>query len=314
MTAPVHDRHATPVPALPPSSAAQNISSSVSGTARNRSGSGTTATSDSSNANMFPRVQGNGSSPSYSNSGSYVHVHPMSQANGNGKSSHAPGSSQSLVPPANGSSALSPIVTRMRERDADAMAKYNMRNRSGSASTDTKSANGSTNAETNGIDSVSSLPPSGASTPRRRLRPSLSAAQLRSTPQPPSIITTSPSQNDSTRSRQGPSSGGSRFSPTSIVSHAFGSRNNSTTDNRRDARALFEVDEPKENLTGPPSRFAQFPDPPWTADSSSSSSTPTVTPGSTRRLPFNLLSKVHSEPLATHPAHRRGSSAGNAIR
>lgn len=310
ITAPIHDRHATVNPSLPPSSAPQNINSVNFG--RNRSGSSTTATSDSSNTHAYSRGIGNGSSPSYSNSGSYVHVNPINHSNGVSKTAHHPTTSQSLIPPLTGSSVLSPIASRMRERDADAMAKYNMRNRSESASTDNMSVKGFAKLEVNDADSVSSLPASGSSTPRKILRPSFSAAQLRSSPQTPSIITTSPSQTDSARSRAGFPSGGSRFSPTSIVSHAFGNRSNSSNYNRKDIRTPFEPEGSPENFTGPSSNFAQFPDPPWFTESSSGSN-PSASTSSVRRLPFNLLSKVHAEPTSL-ASHRRGSSAGNAVR
>jgi len=80
------------------------------------------------------------------------------------------------------------------------------RNRSGSASTDTKSQNGSNfssvGPSTNGDDitSLSSNHASGTSTPRKLLRPSLSAAQLGNSYKQPSIVATSP---DTLRSRSG---------------------------------------------------------------------------------------------------------------
>jgi hypothetical protein len=82
---------------------------------------------------------------------------------------------------------LSPIATRMLERDADAMEKYKQRNRSGSAGTASTDAPSQTESigHLNGVDREEVVPPmnslvNGSVQPRRLLRPSSSAAQLRS--------------------------------------------------------------------------------------------------------------------------------------
>lgn len=65
--------------------------------------------------------------------------------------SNQSGSASSLNPPADMSHVLSPIASRVRERDADAIALYKQRNRSGSAGTQTSDSKSTTNG-------VSTLP------------------------------------------------------------------------------------------------------------------------------------------------------------
>ncbi|KAH9077326.1 ankyrin [Lactarius deliciosus] len=120
-----------------------------------------------------------------------------------------PGLSSSSNP----ASALSPIASRVREQDATAMEAYLRRNRSGSGSTDAKmvefpspagNAQVSSGPSVNG-DNIASLPGvRGFVTPRRRLRPSSSAAQLRNHTKPPFIVTTpAASQDVAQRNRAG---------------------------------------------------------------------------------------------------------------
>ena len=299
-------------------------------TARMRSGSGgsrTTATSDSGdldNAGLAPNMATSLSSLSSSASHyprqppQFLHSPPqrldsISSASSNGTfSAPSPGPSQSLSlnPPPQAS--LSPIVNRMRERDADEMEKYMRRNRSGSAgtsSTDNKSQVGPTfsSAGPSGsgdeLDGISSLAITGTTAPRKLLRPSFSAAQLRTSPSPVPIPT-QPAQSDTARNRAGttPSSvrpGQSPLSPTPVVSRT------SSSDCPRYEEKL--VEEPEIIYTGPPTQYAHFPEPPRKSNRSASSSAAAAI---TRRLPFNLLSKPTPPPPPEHghSGHRRGSS------
>lgn len=297
-------------------------------TARMRSGSGgsrTTATSDSGDfdsAGLAPNMTTSLSSLSSSASHyprqppQFLHSPPQrpdnilsASSNGTFSVPSGPSQSQSLNPPPQ--SSLSPIVNRMRERDADEMEKYMKRNRSGSAgtsSTDNKSQAGPAFASAvppaggDELDDISSLAITGTTAPRRLLRPSFSAAQLRTSPSPVSIPT-QPAQSDASRNRAGtnPSSvrpGQSSLSPIPMVSRA------SSSDCPRYEEKL--VEEP-EVYTGPPVQYAHFPEPPRKGNRSASSSAAAAI---TRRLPFNLLSKP-TPPLPPehgHSGHRRGSS------
>lgn len=297
-------------------------------TARMRSGSGgsrTTATSDSGDfdsAGLAPNVAASLSSLSSSASHQprlppqFLHSPPdnISSASSNGTfSAPSPGPSQSLSlnPPPQVS--LSPIVNRMRERDADEIEKYMRRNRSGSAgtsSTDNKSQAGPTfssaGLSTSGdeLDGISSLAMTGTTAPRRLLRPSFSAAQLRTSPSPVPIPM-QPGQSDASRHRAGtnPSSarpGQASLSPTPIVSRA------SSTDCPRYEEKL--VEEP-EIYSRPSAQYAHLPEPPRKSNRGASSSAAAAI---TRRLPFNLLSKPPPPPPPPpehgHSGHRRGSS------
>ncbi|TFY65641.1 hypothetical protein EVG20_g5454 [Dentipellis fragilis] len=219
----------------------------------------------------------------------------------------------------NPASALSPIATRMREQDASAMEKYLRRNRSGSGSTDVKSQNSSNPSSAgpsaNG-DDITSLPVSGSVAPRRHLRPSVSAAQLRSNPKPPFIITTHASQ-DMSRSRAGTNPTSSQTvpplfaSPSERPTPTSPARPPATPSRGGSYGPIQETQEP-ENYTGPSSEYAKFPEPPSEPKSAGSATTPSAgsTPTATRRLPFHILSK----PLPSidqhlhNSGHRRGGS------
>lgn len=297
------------------------------GSARMRSGSGgsrTTATSDSGDfegASLMAPGQSATPSPSqsspYSNGTSYGSGH-TSNTSGNVSSTSSTGtfSASSPGPPLapvipNPAAALSPIATRMRERDADAMEKYMRRNRSGSASTDTKSQNGSTfssagpSANGDDISSLSSNLASGTSTPRKVLRPSLSAAQLRSNTQTPSIITTNVTPPDTFRSRSGTNPTSTRPVPTSLSPNALLSRSPSNASDSRHDQTLLE--EP-EDVVGQPAQYAKFREPLARPGSPSPNGSAVTTPTG-RRLPFNLLSKTlgNNDHLPT-ANHRRGAS------
>ncbi|KAF7966010.1 hypothetical protein HWV62_40491 [Athelia sp. TMB] len=277
----------------------------LNGAARMRSGSGTTSASDSD------------SSPaSFSAGTSY---------------------NSQLSPPSHNSALPNPaaaIANRMRERDADAIQKYMQRNRSGSQSTDSKSQNGSLfsvpSAAAAIADDLASIASNGATsgtaTPRRALRPSVSAAQLRSyvslqvpspsSPNPPAQTPTPTALSfginlpEPFRTRTTPSA-----SRTPSATPLALTRSASTKSTARGAR----IDERDEDFAfGPESPvFARFGDSPGSVGSSppsvnghgagggSTTSTPTG-----RRLPFNLLSKtLMSSPDREPSAHRRGVPA-----
>ena len=279
-------------------------------TSRMRSGSGTsrtTATSDSGELDNLVTGQLS-SSPTQQSSGSMFFGHALSgyraplASHSNGTTSQVPpgstkGSLPLLSPPPNPASALSPIANRMRERDADAMEKYLLRSRSGSqgtSSTDTKSQNGSTFASAgpsaNGDDITALI--SGSVTPRR-LRPSMSAAQLR---------TTQPSNTSSSGKSipQADTRNGSSTSPTASTTRGVVSpiplltRSSSMTKSLRSIASVDQLSfDEAEKLAGPPSVMARF---------------PSATNG--RRKGFHILSKpLPSFETSTGSSHRRKTSA-----
>ena len=182
----------------------------------------------------------------------------------------------------------------MRERDADAMEKYLLRSRSGSqgtSSTDTKSQNGSTFASAgpsaNGDDITALI--SGSVTPRR-LRPSMSAAQLRTTNM--SGSGKSISQADTrTGSSTSPTTSTTRgvVSPTPLLT-----RSTSMTKSLRSIASADRLSfDEAEKYAGPPSVAARF---------------PSATNG--RRKGFHILSKpLPSFESSTGSSHRRKTSA-----
>ncbi|RDX55529.1 ankyrin [Lentinus brumalis] len=233
----------------------------------------------------------------------------------------------------NPASALSPIATRMRERDADAMEKYKLRQRSGSAttaSTDSPSQHESASPppapppkDNDDISALSSLVTVGSVAPRRRLRPSASAAQLRSNPQP-LTIPSSTSQEPRTRSGTSPA----MLKPTSnTLSSPSGESSALPTPTQNSAAPRPSMTRsggsqpilPEKDYTGPPSEYARFPPPPPLMEELERVTTPTTATQSThssRRLPFNLLSS-HKSSMDTHVAggsHRRNASVNAVVR
>src|SRR6266403_602409 len=308
---------------------------------RNRSGSAasyTTATSDSGDVESSPSGQSyNSGISSSSPQNTYRSGASSSGSASTFSASPTPGFSYSssalLSSISNPASALSPIASRVREHDANAMEAYLRRNRSGSGSTDVKTTESAVSSPSPaaplGSDAVSSGPSvneddlaslpevSGSIAARRRLRPSFSAAQLRRTP---FIVTTHTSSQDTTsRNRAGTNSTvassssmrsplSDSFGPTSSVMRAPPSRNSSLN-----ALSSTKDDTEPGKLTGPPSEYAVFPDPP--EEDASPSATPTVTNTPTassthsRRLPFHILSKpLPSLDLHHGHGHRRGAS------
>ncbi len=309
---------------------------------RNRSGSAasyTTATSDSGDVDSLPSGQSyNSGISSSSPQNTYRSGASSSGSASTFSASPTPqfsySSSTLLSTISNPASALSPVASRVREQDANAIEAYLRRHRSGSESTDAKGTESSiaspspatplgSNAVSSGPsmngDDLASLPEvSGSIAARRRLRPSFSAAQLR---RAPFIVTThTSSQDTSSRNRAGTNptvaaSSSARsplsdsFGPASSVFRAPPSRNSSLQ-----ALSTTDDDTEPEKLTGPPSEYAVFPDPP--EEDSSPSVTPTVTNTPTasgthsrHRLPFNILSKpLPSLDLHHGHGHRRGAS------
>ncbi|EIW82086.1 ankyrin [Coniophora puteana RWD-64-598 SS2] len=280
---------------------------------RLRSGSGgsrTTNTSDSNEPDSagFGVVQATSlSSVSAASSNSHL-PRPPHSATVQG----TPSQPNSLTPSSQHTSSLSPIVTRMRERDADAIKEYMRRNRSGSGENDDRSRNGTqysyAGPAANGDDfsGLGAMAITGSTTPRRRLRPSFSAAQLRTSTTPvaspnlntgPTDARTRAGTNPPQRSHQ------LSLSPLPILTRTTSSDL---------PRIEDKLTKEPEKYTGPPSQYAKFPDPPAKAEKAEREN-PVSAIG--RRLPFNLLSKPlssssHAERSGQN--HRRGSSAQSA--
>lgn len=302
---------------------------------RNRSGSAasyTTTTSGSGDVESLPSGQSyNSGISSTSPQNTYRSGASSSGSASTFSASPTPGFSYSsgtlLSSVSNPASALSPIASRVREQDASAMEAYLRRNRSGSGSTDVKTTEpadpspaaplGSTPVSSgpslNG-DGLASLPDvSGSFAARRHLRPSFSAAQLR---RGPFIVTTHTPQ-ETSRNRAGTNPAMTTQSSTrSPLSDSFGPtisgfRAPPLRNSSLNALATTKDSTDPEKLTGPPSEYAVFPDPPDDDTNSTATPTATNTPTPTRRLPFNLLSKpLPSLDLHHHHGHghRRGAS------
>ncbi|KAF8917871.1 ankyrin repeat-containing domain protein [Mucidula mucida] len=232
-----------------------------SATPRMRSGSGTSRTTETSDSG---EMDSTGLAPPLSQSSLSASSSPSHPSAVSNTQFQTPQQAAHSV--ANGSmSALSPFAKQVRERDADAREKYmsSRRNRSGSqgtSSTDNKSQNGSLSAGPSGhgddITSLNHIPPSGSTTPRRRLRPSMSASQLLSKPPPAS--SPQPPEN---RIRAGTNPSSSR---PAIFSRPLVSRSSSVT-----SSCFLDLREEAETYTGPPSQYAQFPEPPLPAEDNS---------------------------------------------
>ncbi|KAG6911217.1 hypothetical protein DXG01_003084 [Tephrocybe rancida] len=297
---------------------------------RMRSGSGTsrstTTASDSGDLDstgLAPSLSQSSfsasSSPSQPSTGStsYYHHHLTPQMNATSSTLTVSGSSStnnagsSLNPPTNGLATLSPIASRMRERDADAREKYMLRNRSGSqgtSSTDNRSQNGSffasagPSADGDDITALNSVSNGGTSTPRR-LRPSVSAAQLGTIDQGGShthnhTILTQPES----RHRAGTGSSGR---PSVSSQPLLTSSSSSSTSPRSMTNGDRSGIGASESYIGPPSQYAQFPEPPVVSEDAS-------TPIAQRRKAFHILSKP-PPPIDPSVNHRRGMSA-NSVR
>ncbi|KAJ3517964.1 hypothetical protein NLJ89_g146 [Agrocybe chaxingu] len=286
---------------------------------RMRSGSGTsrtTATSDSGEPDSLitGQLSSSPSQPSTGSSSAFFgqptpshhapHVPSTSSAATFSAASNTSKGSM-LSAPSHPTSALSPIVSRMRERDADAMEKYLNRNRSGSqgtASTDNKSQNGSHFASAgpsaNGDDITALM--SGSITPRR-LRPSVSAAQLRTAynSSPSSSGNVLPHPEPRSRSGTNPSAGRGAPSPLPQLT-----RSSSTSKSLRSIASADRLSfDDSESYAGPSSQYAKFPEPPVVPEEHS---TPTA---NGRRKAFHILAALQGLEPQIGTGHRRGMSS-----
>ncbi|KAI0796309.1 hypothetical protein BC629DRAFT_1286622 [Irpex lacteus] len=319
----------TPIPPVPPRLSNGSVPRMVNSSMRMRSGSGTSRTTTTSDSGDWNESY-TGTSQSQSQSRS---------------NTLAPSAASSLSPPRNGvplpatqtgalsaaqsaaaANGLSPIASRMRAVDAEAMEKYKLRQRSGSAataSTDAPSQNGS-GLSSHGpseeeMTSLHSFATVGSVAPRRRLRPSASAAQLRSPPQPPSS-TSSSAIHQETRARNGSSPGILKRHPSlsSATSLATSSKESTPTTPTQSISRTFassrpslssEMREKEKEFMGPSAEYAKFPPPPAAppqppekdsrdrdrVESSGREKEKSTTPTSayTRRIPF-FSSHKHS--------------------
>jgi uncharacterized protein len=244
-------------------------------------------------------------SPSQLSAGSTSHF--LHNGHHNGQSS-GPYIQPSSHGQSSSSSAFASLASRMRERDADAMEKYLRRNRSesqGTASTaDTRSHSGSVSSNVapsiNG-DDLLIRSGSVASTPRQ-LRPSMSASQLRPLPEPQRPLPHTPDVGDSRH----PTPGSSKLlsTPNPVQGPVrTSSMNHPTLSPRFPPHAVQNTE--SEIYTGPPSQYAQFPDPPAYA------SEDIRTPVATRRMGLTPAPKSNPavDSLAAPTNHRRGLSA-----
>ncbi|EKM59136.1 uncharacterized protein PHACADRAFT_86933 [Phanerochaete carnosa HHB-10118-sp] len=240
-----------------------------------------------------------------------------------------------LAPASITTTGLSPIANRMRERDMEAMEKYKLRNRSGSAataSTDAASQNDSAvssggRSKDDDATSLQSYMTVGSVAPRRLLRPSASAAQLRGTPQPlTSSSSSTASRQPDTRNRSGTDpdilhqqSFSPGITPPPRVEKTPASPATPTQTSTRPPliKASNSRDSTKDaEFFGPSSEFAKFPPPPPGPALAERSHTPTLL---SRRLPFLLSSHKHNEKSGEDKekhhhhifSHKRNSSANS---
>ncbi|KAF8630336.1 hypothetical protein AX15_002986 [Amanita polypyramis BW_CC] len=231
-------------------------------------------------------------SPSQSSLGSGSHHTVISPGSTGGLSSTA---AKAIVrsPPSNHATVLSPIATRVREMDADAMEKYMRRTRSGSQDTPPHDGFQQTSGTTV-QDDVATLARRARdlmSMPRR-LRPSASAAQLRTTSDSPVSDTVTQSKSESrTRAGTNPSTAKPMLSPIPMLTRS------TTSDSLQSLFIAEQSGEEVDGYTGPPSQYAQFPGPPAPDDPA-----PTVH----RRKGLHMLLKSSTGDGASH---RRGMSA-----
>lgn len=311
---------------------------------RMRSGSGTSRTTATSDSGEFfdPAPHHSRSHPtlnaSLSPSRILANLPPMAyspaQPSGSSTSSFpalSPGGVSSIAPSiaSNPASVLSPIATRMRERDADAMEKYKLRQRSGSATT----ASTADSPLQNGTVFNSSMPPPdedddlaalhslvtvGSVAPRRRLRPSASATQLRSNSHNELASPATPNSQDPSRNRSGTSpamlkqqSSPARHTPSHSETLPLTPTQNSVRPHAIRGGPAWETDPQRDMYMGPPSEYARFPPPPVPPkEPPEKQTTPTTTtPTShTRRLPFNILSSHKHSDHNANPNHKRNIS------
>lgn len=242
-----------------------------------------------------------------------------------GTSNQIDSSSLLSVSLSDAASVLTPYASKVRERDADAIAEYKKRNRSGSAGTQTSDSR----STTNGISTLPTINGSNSHLPleldmtpspsltlaNRRLRASVSAAQLRSgLSQLPPVIN---STDQAPRHRAGTTPTVTRPNPLSPVESTFSGESSAGftgMERKHSARRAGTVPVRQLNdgdYTGPSRDYAIFPDPPPDTKSPEQQATPTSSvKQSARRAAFALLSKpLPSIDSQRQREHRRGTSS-----
>lgn len=287
---------------------------------------------------MLPRAgssfSSSSSQPTFTANGKYPPYHPQTLNHSQSFSTFSPTSAKQYdsasafsIPFNDAASVLTPYASRVRERDADAMAEYKKRNRSGSSGTQTSDSKSTSNGIStlptiNGSNShlplESNFTPSPSMTlANRRLRPSVSAAQLRCTPSPLPLVANI-IEPQTPRHRAGTTPTVSRPNPLSPVESTFSGSSMSGSvgvERKHSARRAGTVPTrpPNDagNYTGPSSDYAVFPDPPPDPRLSESQTTPTSSvKASARRAALALLSKpLPSIESQRQREHRRGTSS-----
>ena len=264
--------------------------------ARNGSGTSRTTVSDSgeTDSSVFTSNQSSLPSPPQSSAESVSHpshfvLSPTSTATLSSSSSKPAARS----PPSSHATVLSPIATRVREMDADAMEKYMRRTRSGSQGTSSPSGSQQTTGATiqDDEDTLGRRARDLMSMPKK-LRPSASAAQLRTSFDSlmSNTTATQPQTENRTRAGTNPTTARPTLSPIPMLTRS------TTSDSLRSAFIAEQNDEDR-SYTGPPSQYAEFPDPPDPEDP--------VTPVNRRKGLHMLLKSSAADAVS----HRRGMSA-----
>ena len=267
---------------------------------RTRSGSGTsrTTTSDSGDYDSA-------NTPTNQWSSTFLPSPPSANSNTTlsafspGSTSATPGSSSKPLarsPPTNPISALSPIANRVREMDADAMEKYLLRTRSGSQGTPSHNGTQQITGATVQDDVVTATLARRArdlvSMPRR-LRPSVSAAQLRTPPDSPLLgNTTNPRAENRVRAGTNPTNARPTLSPIPILTRS------TTSDSLRSLFIAEQSPDEDGSFIGTHSQLDQF-TPPEPEE---------MTPTASRRKGLHMFLKPTTVDTANH---RRGMSVAS---
>ncbi|KAI0682863.1 ankyrin repeat-containing domain protein [Cytidiella melzeri] len=299
-------------PPLPPKLSSSSIPRLTDSSLRMRSGSGASRTTETSDSGEW--------NDNYATGGHSRTLTPSATSSLSPPRSGIPLPSGASLAQTNLTSAqsvrdgLSPIASRMRERDAEAMEKYKLRQRSGSAAT------ASTDAPSQSGSGISSNGPSEdeLTSLKRRLRPSASAAQLRSPSQPPVLLNPQAPTLSENRSRNGSSPGILKRHPSlsSASSLTTGKNSTPTTPTQpfppprtSSSRPSISTESSRDKeYTGPSTEYAKFPPPPEPVAEKTQTTTPTAT--YTRRIPF--FSHKQSSDREHHGfAHKRNSSSNS---
>ena len=287
---------------------------------------------------MAPRAgssfSSSSSQPSFiANGAKYPAYPPQTLNHSQSFSTFSPSSSRQFDPASipfnDAASVLTPYASRVREQDADAIAEYKKRNRSGSAGTQTSDSK----STTNGISTLPTINGSNSHLPLdsnfnpspsmaladRRLRPSVSAAQLRSSPSPLPLVANILNL-QTPRHRAGTTPTVARPNQLSPIESTFpndSGENPAIVERKHSARRAGTVPTRPPNdggdYTGPSSDYAVFPDPPFDPRTSESQTTPTSSvKQSARRAALALLSKpLPSIDSQKQREHRRGTSSSD---